>query len=131
MSFFAPSHPFSYSLCCCNTAGHLAPKIRKKKKTAPKPRAAKPAKTEKKKSRHIVKSRMAPEFVLIFETKWYILWYQYFPERWSLPKAVFLDNSSCVAPPQKHVRKDARLSSGRVRGTLSAFFLTTHEHSWW
>ena len=37
-------------------------------------------------------------------------------------KAVFLDNSSCVAPPQKHVRKDARLTSGRVRGTLRAFF---------
>ena len=29
-------------------------------------------------------------------------------------KAVFPDSSLCVAPPQKHVRKDTRLSSGRA-----------------
>ena len=107
------------------------PKDTKKKKNRTEAQSRQTRKDQKKKSRHIVKSRMAPEFVLIFETKWYILWYQYFPRKMVPSKAVFLDNSSCVAPPQKHVRKDARLSSGRVRGTLSAFFLTTHEHSWW
>ena len=45
---------------------------------------------------------------------------------WPLLKAPFLDYSLCVAPLQKHERRDTRLSSGRVHGTHFCVFLPMH-----
>ena len=115
VSFFASS---SSSLQLVLLQHRRPPCPKDTKPPAPKPRAAKPAKT--KKSRHIVKTRLAPEFVHFFkQNDTFSVAPVSSQKDGPIKNGVFLDISLCVAPPQKHVRRTRVCHRGVWRARIS------------
>ena len=105
--FSPPRHPFSNSWCYCNTAGSLAPMIRNSPHRSPEP----PNPQRPKKSQHIVKTKLAPEFVHFFKQR-----------DTSCGTNISFLTVLCVWLLLKSTCARTRVSHRGVCGTLRAFF---------